>query len=126
MFVGIHYYRLYTIHTIPSLQVLDYQKINQKEREKAKRFALSAAGAALQSDILQQNTEPDNTFIPGKANTAKENFRIQFTPAQKEQIREMIMNAKNPSDVEAIEECVKRGEFPSMFLEGGQVKKART
>merc|ERR1712232_247826 len=68
-----HYYRLYTIHTIPSLQVLDYIKINQKEREKAKRFALSAAGAALQSDILYDETSTsnsnNNTFIPGKANT---------------------------------------------------------
>jgi len=130
----IHYYRLYTIHTIPSLQVLDYQKINQKERDKAKRFALSAAGAALQSDILNSESEPDNTFVPGKANTPKENFRIQFTPTQKEQIREMIMNAKNPGDVETIEEFVKRGEFPSMFLgkregDGGDervAKKSRT
>ena len=133
-YLGIHYYRLYTIHTIPSLQVLDYQKINQKERDKAKRFALSAAGAALQSDILNSESEPDNTFVPGKANTPKENFRIQFTPTQKEQIREMIMNAKNPGDVETIEEFVKRGEFPSMFLgkregDGGDervAKKSRT
>jgi len=123
----IHYYRLYTIHTIPSLQVLDYIKINQKDRDKAKRFALSAAGAALQSDILQQQNDRNdddntntsdntNTFIPGKANTTKENFRIQFTIKEKEQIRHMIMNASNPSDVETIEEYVRRGEFPSMFL----------
>ena len=28
----------------------------------------------------------------------------------------MIMNASNPSDVETIEEHVRRGEFPSVFL----------
>jgi len=125
---NLHYYRLYTIYSIPSLQVLDFTKIKQKERDMAKRFAVSAAGAALQADIQmearettsattsQSNNEDDsNTFVPGKGNTTKETFRIQFTANQKEEIRDMITNASCPEDVEKIEECVRRGEFPSSF-----------
>ena len=47
---GRQHYRLYAIHKIPSLKVLDFTKIKQSERERAQRLAASAAGAAMEAD----------------------------------------------------------------------------
>lgn len=37
---------------------------------------------------------------------------VNFTPEQKAKIKEMIANASSPAEIERIEECVKRGDFP--------------
>jgi len=108
---------LYAIQKIPSLKVLDFCKVTKAESEKAKRLAKSAAGAALEVDVQQEAREAatNKTFVPGGAGgkSAKESFTTNFTPEQKEQIRQMIANAKSPAEIEYIENSVKRGEFPS-------------
>jgi hypothetical protein len=95
--------------------VLDFEKVKQSEREKANRLARSAAGAALESDALieaRDSNAQSKTFIPGEGKSAKESFVVNFTPEQKAKIKEMIANASSPMEIERIEECVKRGEFP--------------
>ena len=118
------HYRLYTILKIPSLQVLDFTKIKASERERAKRLASSAAGAALESDVQvearqqQQQSSTSSTsltFVPGAGNTAQESFGI-FTPEQKAQIREMVANAKSSAEMDRIEQAVTRGEFPTWAM----------
>lgn len=89
--------------------------MKQSEREKAKRLAMSAAGAALESDVqieARDAKSKSKTFIPGEGASAKESFIANFTPEQKAAIKEMITNASSPAEIERIEECVKRGEFP--------------
>lgn len=99
--------------------MLDFTKIKKSEREKATRLAKSAAGAALESDVQIEAREAATktlTFVPGAGKSAKESFTTNFTPEQKAQIREMVANAKSPSEIEEIENSVKRGEFPSFAL----------
>jgi hypothetical protein len=110
------HYRLFTIHKIPTLKILDFVKVKQSEREKAKRLATSAAGAALESDVQIEardaKSNKSKTFNPGEGTSAKEAFVANFTPEQKAAIKEMIANASTPSEIERIEECVKRGIYP--------------
>lgn len=117
------HYRLYTIYKIPTLKVLDFVKVKQAERDRAGRLAKSSAGAALEGDVEAEAREAakstssmttTRTFTPGEGRSAKESFVANFSPQQKEQIRDMIAGAKTPGDIERIEECVKRGEFPSV------------
>jgi U2 small nuclear ribonucleoprotein A' len=110
---GRQHYRLYTIRHIPSLKVLDMQKVSQSERNKAERLAKSAAGAALESDVAK---EASKTFEPGVGQTADESFQTSFTPEQKEQIRQLVAAAKSPQEIEQIEDYVQRGVFPSHLL----------
>jgi U2 small nuclear ribonucleoprotein A' len=122
LFTERQHYRLYTIHKIPSLKVLDFQKIKDAERAKARRLAMSSAGAALEGDVqieareAAKNEKDDdenvNTFIPGQGQSAKESFVVNFTKEQKIEIKNMIANAHSPAEIERIEKCVKRGEFP--------------
>lgn len=114
------HYRLYTIYKIPTLKVLDFVKVKQAERDRAKRLAMSSAGAALEGDVKVEAREAAKsmsstakTFTPGEGHSAKESFVANFSPEQKVQIRDLIAGAKTPGDIERIEECVRRGEFPS-------------
>jgi hypothetical protein len=94
--------------------VLDFVKITQTERDRADRLANSAAGAALESDVQGEARENGTkTFVPGEGRSAEESFVTNFTPEQKEQIRQMVANAKSPAEIEEIELSVKRGSFPS-------------
>ena len=47
-------YRLYVIHLIPSLRVLDFQKVTTKEKQEAKRRFESAQGAQLLKDLKER------------------------------------------------------------------------
>mmetsp|Transcript_15880 Transcript_15880/g.23881 ORF Transcript_15880/g.23881 Transcript_15880/m.23881 type:complete len:251 (-) Transcript_15880:202-954(-) len=118
------HYRLYTINKIPSLKVLDFMKIKDAERAKAQRLAMSSAGAALEGDVQVEareaaattnaNKSDVKTFTPGEGQSAKESFVVNFTKEQKIEIKNMIANANSPAEIERIEQCVKRGEFPSV------------
>ena len=119
--VGRQHYRLYTIHKIPSLKVLDFTKVKQSERERAERLAKSAAGAAMEEDArleariaaasMNEDDELNgtkgsstahthtgaangiNTFEPGEGKTTQESFAIQFSAEEKAQIHEMVVDA---------------------------------
>lgn len=108
------HYRLYAIHRIPSLKVLDFAKISTSERDRAERLANSAAGAALESDVQQEAKATTKTFVPGEGESAEESFVTNFTPEQKETIRQMVATAKSPAEIDEIERSVRRGVFPSL------------
>ena len=108
---------------MPTLKVLDFVKVKEAEREKAKRLAMSAAGAALESDVrlearnaataTSSSSSGAKTFVPGEGQSAEESFTTQFTKDQKEQIRKMVAEASSPEEIERIESSVKRGVFPT-------------
>ncbi len=115
--LGRQHYRLYTLSKIPTLKVLDFVKVKQSERDRAKRLAMSAAGAALEGDVqieAQQDAVKlkSKTFNPGEGKSAKESFVVSFSKEQKSKIKEMIAGATSPDEIERIEEFVRRGEFP--------------
>ena len=51
-------YRFYVINAIPTLRVMDYKRISQKEREQAIKLFGGKAGRKLLSEM-------NNTFTPG-------------------------------------------------------------
>ncbi|KAL3934249.1 MAG: hypothetical protein SGARI_003473 [Bacillariaceae sp.] len=116
------HYRLYTIKHIPSLKVLDFQRVTKTERDRAERLASSAAGAALESDVQEEGRHA-KTFTPGESETAEEAFVVNFTPEEKERIRQMVANAKSPQEIEEIERSVKRGILPQIAGENGDSRK---
>lgn len=116
IFIGRQHYRLYTIGHIPSLKVLDWSRITPAERDKSRRLAQSAAGAALESDVQQEAAQQQRTFTPGEGQSAAESFQTLFTAEQKEQLRRMVANAKSPQEIEQIEASVQKGIFPVHLL----------
>lgn len=143
--LGRQNYRLYTIQKIPTLKLLDYQKVKQAERDRAQRLASSAAGAAMEADARLEaraatassasimngddtlvtasggnyvNGGTNNTFEPGEGRSAEESFVTQFTMEEKAKIRNMVANAASAEEIDRIENLVKRGIFPGEVLSG--------
>lgn len=55
------YYRLYVIHKLPQLKVLDFQKVKQKERDACAALFTGKKGQQLARDIGKRF----KTFVPG-------------------------------------------------------------
>jgi len=145
LFTGRQNYRLFAIYKIPTLKVLDFQKVKQTERDRAQRLASSAAGAAMEADArlearaaaadissatdgaVASGTHADgsrgdngtNTFEPGEGKSAEESFATQFTAEEKTRIRDMVANAASAEEIDRIESLVKRGVFPGSSESGG-------
>ena len=116
------HYRLYTIKSIPTLKVLDFAKVTQKERDRADRLANSAAGAALEVDV-QEEAQNAKTFVPGEGKSAEESFVRSFSPEEKEAIRRLVAEASSPAEIEEIEKSVRRGILPKGINANGNGKK---
>jgi U2 small nuclear ribonucleoprotein A' len=114
---GRQYYRLYTIHHIPTLRSLDFSKVTRTERATALRLAESAAGAALEDDIAKNRLDNNNAFDVAEGEDDDAALANAFTLEQKEQIRELLANATSIQQVEEIENSVKRGLLPAQLLQ---------
>jgi hypothetical protein len=91
------------------------ERITQTERHRAQTFWASSASRAVEEEMEQlphDNVTTNNTFTPGEGASAEESFVVNFTKEQKEQIRQMVANAKSSLEIEEIERSVKRGVFP--------------
>ena len=103
---------------------MDFCKVKPTEREKANRLASSAAGAALENDLLlEMNSSAENgntkTFVPGEGLPEEtldlQSYTTSFTKEQQEQIRELLSKAASLKEVDEIESQVKRGIFPKIL-----------
>jgi len=111
------HYRLYAIVKIPTLRILDFVKVKEKERNRAKRLAISAAGAALEEDVKLEYQESEKDLVIGtnalnnSTTCMREVFEKTFTNEQQLYIKDMITNASSLEEIESIEKSVKEGNF---------------
>jgi len=101
-------YRLYVIHKLPQVRVLDFQRIKQKERLRAKEFF----GSQMGMKVIQQVTNRQaKTFVPGAP------IDSEFGPdgrsnADREAIKKAIMEAKTLEEVERLSQMLQSGQIP--------------
>lgn len=104
-------YRLYVIHKVPQIRVLDFQRIKQKEREAAAKMFKGKKGQALAQEMGKRS----KTFVPGeKLPEAK-----KPTGPSKEDIaliKTAIANAKTLEEVERLNQMLKTGQIPGREL----------
>lgn len=108
------HYRLYVIHKIPQLRLLDFQRVKQKEREMAAKLFKGKKGQQLAQDIGKRS----KTFVPGEKLPEK-----RPTGPSKEDvaaIKAAIANAKTLEEVERLNNMLKSGQIP-----GREVRKLR-
>ncbi|XP_031556310.1 U2 small nuclear ribonucleoprotein A'-like [Actinia tenebrosa] len=99
------YYRLFVIHNIPQLRVLDFQRIKMREREAAKRMFSGKKGQAVTS-------KKPKTFTPGEPLKKKEK-RPEAPPSRDvTAIKAAIANAKSLDEVQRLEMMLKSGQIP--------------
>lgn len=93
-------YRLYTIHKIPSLQVLDFRKVKLKEREAAKKLFASESGQKLEKAIAS-----------AKAAAPAKQAAKGPTAEQLQAFRNAIANASSPEELDRLERMGRAGVF---------------
>lgn len=93
-------YRLFVVHRLPNLKMLDFQKVSQKERA----AALAKFGElVVELDDVETETamdeKVDNTFEPGES--------LGPTPEERAVIMEKIKNATSLAEIELLEKQLK-------------------
>eukprot|EP00236_Picocystis_salinarum_P003191 CAMPEP_0183829092 /NCGR_PEP_ID=MMETSP0807_2-20130328/3129_1 /TAXON_ID=88271 /ORGANISM="Picocystis salinarum, Strain CCMP1897" /LENGTH=247 /DNA_ID=CAMNT_0026074299 /DNA_START=54 /DNA_END=797 /DNA_ORIENTATION=- len=103
------HYRLYAIYKIPSLRVLDFQKVRDAEREEAKELFGTRKGteAIRAAETTLEEQEPVAEVE-------------RPTPEQLAALRLAIANAKSLDEVSRLEEALQRGQIPE------EIKQAAT
>eukprot|EP00271_Cylindrocystis_brebissonii_P008669 TRINITY_DN23141_c0_g1_i1.p1 TRINITY_DN23141_c0_g1~~TRINITY_DN23141_c0_g1_i1.p1 ORF type:complete len:299 (+),score=75.73 TRINITY_DN23141_c0_g1_i1:707-1603(+) len=105
-------YRLYVIHKIPSLRILDFRKVKEKEREAAKKL-FGSRDAEVQVKRVSANT-----FVPGEVEDSTMAETVQAkpsgpTPEQLTAIKAAIAAAQSLEEVTRLEEALKSGKLPT-------------
>ncbi|KIW99904.1 uncharacterized protein Z518_10832 [Rhinocladiella mackenziei CBS 650.93] len=110
------HYRLYLIWSIPSLRFLDFQRVREAEREKAKElFGTAEAPSELAAKIkgIKTRSFEPGTVSNGKVESARKGVRTQLTETEKKRVQEMIKNAKSLVEITRIEKDLAEGRIPA-------------
>ncbi|KAL8243526.1 hypothetical protein R6Q59_009784 [Mikania micrantha] len=105
-------YRLYVIHKLKPLRLLDFKKVKQKERTEAgKLFASKEAEEEAKKESVK-------TFVPGEVptNEPKEeepSKPVGPTPEQILAIKAAIVNSQTLEEVARLEKALKSGQVPA-------------
>ncbi|CAK8689175.1 U2 small nuclear ribonucleoprotein A'-like [Clavelina lepadiformis] len=114
------HYRLYVIHQIPQVRVLDFRRVRLKERQESKKLFGSKQGKKLMTEIGKKQ----KTFVPGAPITSN---GVEHTDgpskADREAIKEAILKATSLEEVERLKQMLQAGQIPSKALPDAQNNK---
>jgi len=96
----VKHYRLYVIFKLPSVKVLDFQKVKAKERTEAAKLFDNETGAQLVSSISQVKIIPAVVAVPA------------HTEEEKQKLQEMITKADTNEEIQRIERALRAGKIP--------------
>ncbi|KAG8183706.1 hypothetical protein JTE90_014681 [Oedothorax gibbosus] len=104
------HYRLYVIHKLPGLKLLDFRKIRMKEKEEAAKLFKGKKGKKFEKEIVKRS----KTFIPGGNIPNTSNVAKASGPSAAEvaAIRDAIKNATTLAEVERLKQILKSGQVP--------------
>lgn len=113
-------YRLYVIHKLKGLRLLDFRKVKQKERiEAANLFATKEAEE-------EAKKVPAKTFTPGEIPDVTEISKVDETPKvvaptpeQITAIKAAIVNAQTLEEVARLDKALQSGQIPADFIISG-------
>jgi len=117
-------YRLYVIHRLPKLKLLDFSKVKQKEREAAiRQFGVLQATTSTAEEPVAKKAK---TFTPGEAlpapvvkePAAEPKKATGPTAEQLTAIKAAIANATTLEEVARLEKALTSGQVPSDLLGG--------
>ncbi|XP_075491585.1 U2 small nuclear ribonucleoprotein A'-like [Primulina tabacum] len=107
-------YRLYVIHKLKSLRVLDFRKVKEKERVEANKLFASKEAEEEAKMESAKTVVPDE--IPTTQDVAKEDQAhkpVAPTPEQILAIKAAIVNSQTLEEVARLEQALKSGQLPA-------------
>lgn len=104
-------YRLYVIHKLKFLRVLDFKKVKQKEREEAKNlFSSKEAEDEVKKVPVKTVTSTEVKEVPTEEHAPK---AVAPTPEQIIAIKAAIVNSQTLEEVARLEKALKSGQLPA-------------
>ncbi|XP_057948476.1 U2 small nuclear ribonucleoprotein A' isoform X2 [Malania oleifera] len=107
-------YRLYVIHKLKTLRLLDFKKVKYKERMEAQSLF---ASKEAEEEAKKQSVK---TFVPGEVPSSKEVPKeeqipkaVAPTPEQIIAIKAAIVNSQTLEEVARLEKALKSGQLPA-------------
>ncbi|KAG6592834.1 U2 small nuclear ribonucleoprotein A', partial [Cucurbita argyrosperma subsp. argyrosperma] len=107
-------YRLYVIHKLRSLRVLDFKKVRNKERLEARNLFSSKE---VEEEAKKESVK---TFVPGEVENASKPVEEKQTstmsaptPEQIIAIKAAIVNSQTLEEVARLEQALKSGQLPA-------------
>ncbi|KAF4946919.1 hypothetical protein FGADI_10832 [Fusarium gaditjirri] len=106
-------YRYWVLWKCPSVRFLDFEKVKESEREKARElFGTEEEPTALASKIQGIKTTTFTTSTDGSDAPSKLS-RIKLTDAEKKRLQERIKKATSLQEIIALEKELNEGRLPS-------------
>ncbi|KAM0342649.1 hypothetical protein ACHAPU_009379 [Fusarium lateritium] len=106
-------YRYWVLWKCPSVRFLDFVKVKESEREKARElFGTEEEPTALASQIQGTKTTTFNTSADGSEAPSKLS-RIKLTDSEKKRLQERIKKATSLQEIIALEKELNEGRLPS-------------
>ncbi|XP_050091304.1 probable U2 small nuclear ribonucleoprotein A' isoform X1 [Anopheles aquasalis] len=112
------HYREYVAFRFPSLRLLDFRKIKQKEREAANQLFKSKKGKEMHKEIVRKAKQALPGVTPATGVTPEMQTMQNATPADIQKIREAIKRATNLHEVERLTRMLQSGQISGEFLNG--------
>jgi len=105
------HYRLYVIHKLPKLKVLDFAKVKPAERKEAeKKFGPSTVSTKQKENKMKSEAK---TFVVGDG--VPQTKKKGLAPEQRRKIMEAIKKATSLGEIERLEKILSSGKIPSDF-----------
>ncbi|KAL5538928.1 hypothetical protein UlMin_042836 [Ulmus minor] len=109
-------YRLYVIHKLKSLRVLDFKKVKNKERLEAKSlFSSQEVEEEAKKESAKTFSPGETVNVPEVAEEQKTPKTVAPTPEQITAIKAAIVNSQTLEEVARLEKALKSGQLPADF-----------
>lgn len=104
------HYRLYVVHKVPQIKLLDFRKVRQREREQAAALFKGKKGQQLVKDLGKRS----RTFVPGAVLPGGGEKKVPTGPSPEDvaAIKNAIANARTLEEVERLNQILKTGQVP--------------
>ncbi|KAJ5165844.1 hypothetical protein N7492_006140 [Penicillium capsulatum] len=113
------HYRYWVIWLVPSVRFLDYQKVKDVEREKAKElFGTIEEPSQLASKLLgikSRTFDVASAATTGRA-PADKAVRVKLTDTERKRVEKMIREAKSLQEITRLEKELNEGRIPGGAL----------
>ncbi|CCD61684.1 putative U2 small nuclear ribonucleoprotein A' [Caenorhabditis elegans] len=103
-------YRMYMIYKLPTVRVIDFNRVRLTEREAAKKMFKGKSGKKARDAIQKSVHTEDPSEIEPNENSSGGGARL--TDEDREKIKEAIKNAKSLSEVNYLQSILASGKVP--------------
>ena len=116
------HYRLYVVHLLPALKMLDFRKVTRAEREQAAAMFGGEGGQAAAAAARSAKAAPGAAAAGGGGAAAK----AGPTPEEITKIKAAIAAAQTMEEIAGLENALKGGEVPPGVLDNGHASQMDT